>query len=544
MAGMFTWRGLAGIRLGKARPGEAARQWARANWRALAEATCLALILMGGLAAVQFSTPNLVGTDGYYHIKMAALMRQEGWRVAFPWLPLSILNPREFYDHHFLFHALLAPFTAGDLRVGAKAASVVFAGAAFLAVWRLLRGQGVPYAAIWTLGLLGISEAFLYRMSMPRAQSLSLAALVLGMDWMLRGKHGRLVGLGFFYVWLYDGFPLLALLAAAHTAAVLMVERRWELRPLLAVLVGIGLGSFINPYFPHNVIFTARHILPKLGDLGSVRVGNEWYPYDTGQLLENSPAALLAFASGALALGLSKERMATGTATAFLAAAAFGVMLFQARRFVEYFPAFALIFAALAWRSILQAAREAGSESEEIKSRMSGWLGKLGRLGRRWAPAAVLVVALSPALWVTLRGASESVQASKPYELYAEAAGWLLENTPAGARVFQTDWDDFPRLFYYNIHNTYLVGLDPTYLQEYDAELYALWVDISQGEVEEPAKVIAERFAAGYVFTDLKHTRFLRQAEKDPGLVEVYRDEEAAIFAVTGYSQEASRSSP
>lgn len=38
--------------------------------------------------------------------------------------------------------------------------------------------------------------------------------------------------------------------------------------------------------------------------------------------------------------------------------------------------------------------------------------------------------------------------------------------------VFQTNWDDFPRLFFYNSASVYTAGLDPTYLQLYDAELY------------------------------------------------------------------------
>ena len=78
-------------------------------------------------------------------------------------------------------------------------------------------------------------------------------------------------------------------------------------------------------------------------------VGNEWYPYDTKQLLDNSLPALVAFASGALALGLTSRKMDARTALGLFVSLLFGLMLFQARRFVEYFPPFALIFAAFAW---------------------------------------------------------------------------------------------------------------------------------------------------------------------------------------------------
>jgi hypothetical protein len=143
-----------------------------------------------------------------------------------------------------------------------------------------------------------------------------------------------------------------------------------------------------------------------------------------------------------------------------------------------------------------------------------------------------LVIILIPGTWLTLRAAQRSVRTSRPTSLYAGASQWLRENTPTGEQIFQTDWDDFPRLFYYNTHNTYLVGLDPTYLQLYDADLYDLWVDITDGDVENPSAVIRDTFGSRYVMTDLNHTNFINRAEDDPGLEEVYRDQEAIIFAL------------
>jgi hypothetical protein len=78
-----------------------------------------------------------------------------------------------------------------------------------------------------------------------------------------------------------------------------------------------------------------------------------------------------------------------------------------------------------------------------------------------------------------------------------------------------------------------LVGLDPTYMQLYNAPLYDLWVDITKGDIERPSEVIYNRFGARYVVSDLNHGDFIRQAEKDPGLEEVYRDKEAVIFKIS-----------
>ncbi len=494
-------------------------------------------LFLAFLAVAQFSTPNLVGNDGYYHIKMAYLMRTEGLRPAFDWLPLTVLNAEEFVNHHFLFHIFLIPFTFGDLLVGAKLASVVFPALTFLAIWWLLRGQRVPHAALWSLSLLVVSEAFIYRMSMPRSMSLSLGILVLALHWLLTEKHARLLPLAFIYVWLYNAFPLIVVVAAIYVAARWLVERRLEWTVLLYAGLGVGLGLVINPYFPGNVVFAYHHILPKLTGTTDIRVGNEWYPYKTTQLMENSGLALVVFVSGVLALGLNDRRMDTRTATSLFVAVLFGAMLFKARHFVEYFPAFALIFAAMAWRPLVRRWLDGEAWRVSLDLPLDQAIHRLRHieLGGAWRArilAGLMLVALVPAAWFNLKASRESLEGSKSYQRYAEAAAWLEANTPAGARVYQTDWDDFTRLFFYNTHNTYTLGLDPTYMQLHDADLYDLWVDISKGRVERPSEVIREKFGASYVLTDLNHDDFLEEADDDPNLVEVFRDEYAVVFQV------------
>jgi len=482
------------------------------------------LLFFLGMALIQFATPDLPDNDGFYHIKLAWLMRTEGLKPDFPYLPMSILNEREFYDHHFLFHVALIPFTFGDLRTGAKWAAVTFASLAFLAVWHLFHCQRIPFGWLWALGLLGISDAFLFRMSITRAQSLSLGMLALAYAWLLEGKYKHLAVLGFIYVWMYDAFPLMIALAVLHFLAVALSERRFEFRPLLYTSAGILLGMLINPYFPDNLIFSYHHMLPKLTDATSVRVGNEWFPYDTKQLLDNSLPALLAFSGGALALGLSGRKIDARTALGLFVALLFGLMLFQARRFVEYFPPFALIFAAFAWAPLLEPKPAPARSDSSPRSFVT--------FQQDYLPLILLSLAVAASIAVSIAPARQAIDRSKPYGLYANASAWLERNTPAGSRVFQTDWDDFPRLFYYNTHNTYLVGLDPTYLQLYDADLYKLWVDITRGDLKNPSQIIATTFDSRYVHTDLNHGDFVKTAAEDPGLRQVYRDDQAVIFEI------------
>jgi hypothetical protein len=57
-------------------------------------------------------------------------------------------------------------------------------------------------------------------------------------------------------------------------------------------------------------------------------------------------------------------------------------------------------------------------------------------------------------------------------------------------------------------------------------------VDITQGDVEDPSGIIATTFDSRYIHTDLDHRDFLEVAAQDPGLKEVYRDDQAVIFEV------------
>jgi hypothetical protein len=195
---------------------------------------------------------------------------------------------------------------------------------------------------------------------------------------------------------------------------------------------------------------------------------------------------------------------------------------------VEYFPPFALIFAAFAWAPLVPDPQPDPVHQPDLPR--SRFLSAL----QSNLSVILLTLAVSSGIIKSIPAVQVQMQKSKSYDLYAGVSAWLVQNTSAGERVFQTDWDDFPRLFFYNTHNTYLAGLDPTYMQLYDANLYDTWVKITRGEIEQPSRIIAERFSARYIQSDLNHKSFMRIATEDPGLKEVYRDGQAVIYEVIG----------
>ncbi len=182
-------------------------------------AFCGAVLVLAGL---QFVTPNLIGNDSYFHIRYAEVLRQAGVRgfpPPFPWLPLTILAPDRYADHHMLFHVWLVPFTLGDLRLGGKLAGLAGATAFVAAFTWFLRREGVGLLPLAILALGASSADLLFRLDMTRVQALSLVCLLAGFHCALHDRRVALAVVGCLYAWLYDGFPLLFLPVGATVAA-------------------------------------------------------------------------------------------------------------------------------------------------------------------------------------------------------------------------------------------------------------------------------------------------------------------------------------
>jgi len=469
------------------------------------------------LSMIIFATPALLGTDDYYHVGMASqIAEQKRLALEFPWLPQTILNPENFVDHHLLFHLYLVPWVVVAGLTGAKLAVVNIGALVVVALWGVMRRIGVRYASLWALALFAMSVPFLYRLLMIRTQGMSLLFLLVAIYLLLQRRYRWLIPLAFAYTWLYNGFVLIAGFAAAYTLAKWIDTHELDWKPVGYTLAGIVLGLVINPYFPHNIAFIAEHLGAKINFESGARVGNEWFPYTTGALISNTTGALLALVAGFLYSSFANRKRDVVENTLLFAALITLFMLFRSRRFVEYFPAFALLFAAATWGR------------SEIS--FSQWL---RYDGLAWgARSAVVAIAMLLGAF-TLADTVTQARHAKPVERFADVSQWLQAHTEPGEAIFHTDWDDFTRLFYYNTHNTYLVGLDPTYLERADIDLWNIWVGITRGEIINPSAIISSTFNARYVVSDTSHRRFVDRAEADPNMRMVYRDAYSYVWEIT-----------
>ncbi|HKS28985.1 MAG TPA: hypothetical protein VJS44_14255 [Pyrinomonadaceae bacterium] len=593
------------------------------------------LVGVASIAAVfiklQFSTDGVCcgDFDGYYHIKWSSLlwegMRRSVFPPAFVWLPLTTLDPKGYVDHHLLFHILQIPFTwFMELRMAAKVSATIFASLAVFSCYWLIVRYRVRYTLCWLIALLACSAPFLYRMNMAKAPPLAIVFMIIGIYLLFEKKYVWLAPLAFLFVWTYSLFVTLLAAACVWPIVVFWSERAFDRRSVWRTLsapvytiAGTIAGFIINPYFPKNVWLFYEHVRIKVtaGDF-TTSVGTEWYPYESWYFLGSCIIAFAAMMIGYVAYDWSDRRRAARPLLLMVFSTLLMIASFRSRRFVEYWPPFAVLFAAFSLQPLLEGARSIFSRMPrdmidelepfldrdvspaevEREKRTRFWdepvlavtgfaLGivlfftyyqfttlrgsgqaaaagaapqPLNKMAVAWIVVAFLVYAattifytwrlrsaartfgiivlsfVTVTLFINVQETARSIADDHGRDFYAKGMAWVRDNVPEGERVFNTDWDDFPKMFFYDTKHTYVSGLDPTYLLDKNPELSKLYEQITLGKEKDPGPLIRDRFGARYVFTDNEdiHNDFYYNALQSGWFERVYEDEDCTVLKI------------
>jgi hypothetical protein len=313
------------------------------------------------------------------------------------------------------------------------------------------------------------------------------------------------------------------------------------------------LGNVVNPYFPQNLWLFYEHFVQKL-KIGSdfvVSVGGEWYPYSGQDLLTHLPIALGAMLLGYI-LFAPKNGKLPEKATFFLL---FVTMLlaaqFRSKRFAEYFPPFAILFAAFSWQAfqipnvpqlppefmdeIAPYLDKKKSEREETFHLVKQLA--VGILGFFFVILLIYNIRGVNFEWwsfnIKQEGLTQSIGSNEPHSKYERATNWLNENVPAGERIFNCNWDDFPKLFFFDTKHNYVYGLDPHYLYEKNPDLYKLIGEVTSGKTNDAAPLVREKLGARYIFSDAKENQDMIAKMLESGWAEIaYDDDEAIILKI------------
>jgi len=528
------------------------------------EAATRFVYLMFGLVAaamvlgyLQFRTEAICcgDWDGYYHIRWSTLLWESlssgrGLPV-FDWLPLTVLNPSHYNDHHFLFHLAQIPFLWFlEPVMAAKVAAVVFGTLAVFSVYWLLYRYDVDYLLVWFAAILTCANMFYYRMNMAKAPPLTIIITIAGIYLLFERKYVWLLPLMFAFVWTYSLFPLLWFAAVIWTIIIAWNERRFEWRPIVYTTVGMIAGNIINPYFPANLYLFWEHAYTKIkvGSDFAVAVGGEWYPYTGMELLTHFPVAMLAMLLGYIFF-MPRGGKLPEKATFFLMfVSILFAAQFRSKRFAEYFPPFAVLFFAFS----LQAFRKSQTVElpDDFKRDIEPYLDankpKAGRdtwgiirEASAWTIGIVLGIYFLfnmigfHKFGIDQEGLAETIRGNEANDRYRRSMEWANANIPEGERIFNANWDDFPKLFFFDQKHQYVYGLDPNYLYSQNPDLYKLLLDITAGKTEDAGPVIREKFGANYVFTDEKENDEMVAKLLASGWADLaYDDDEARIIKI------------
>jgi len=518
----------------------------------------------------QFSFFYPVGSDVYYHIKQSWLIRTSGIETAvrnFSWLEHSILidYPADLW---LGYHFLLLPFTYGDLMFGAKLSSVFFNSFLFLGIFWLFKKFKIKYAFFWTFFLLLLNNPFNFRLLLPRPHVLSILFALVGFYFIFKKKYLNIFLLSFFYAFTTAEAPLIVFIALILTVFERIKTKKLNLKPLAITLAGFLAGLVFRPDFPNSFYFLYHQIFSvlylKFTGAG-LDVGNELSSGFLGRVENNT----LLFLANALPLAwvylefLEKKhyRVSVLHYCLIFFSLFFCALSFLSVRFVELWVPFSFLSFVVWFNSVfLPFILKKAKNIKELKSYHFDFDNKrlkkiyqatyrflriiISNLQKKIIRYTVLasilfLVVYFAFLKMSILAMSFSDGPSDHQETMEEGAIWLKENTPKGSLVLNARWDSFPLLFFFNHHNRYCNGMDPTFMYVKNPELYWSWTHfVKEGIVGCGQKVCDEEKTSKEA--DNKQVyNFLKEELKGDYMFLAYPDEK--VLNLLGSSEDFER---
>jgi hypothetical protein len=175
---------------------------------------------------------------------------------------------------------------------------------------------------------------------------------------------------------------------------------------------------------------------------------------------------------------------------------------------MEYWPPFAVLFTAFTLQAVWdnkntlppRRSPRPGEKRESVSTKpeqIGRSKDKADEASWRALHIVLVVILLIGALFYNLRTARTKISSvTTDPDHYRAGAEWLRTNVPPGSLIYDVNWSDFPKLFFYDAGHSYVSGLDAIYLQDQHPELARLNDRLSSGLEVDPATAIRSLFAA------------------------------------------------
>lgn len=467
-------------------------------------------------AHYQFQTPYLPETDGYYHIKVAYLLREMGFFSDFKWAHYSLW--REHYsDKEFLYHVYLIPFTYfKDLAFGGKIATVLMASIIFTSFYAVLRLNNVAYPWFWLLLLSMSGGFFLYRVNVPRPQGLSVVFVLWTIHFLINRKRIHLAILCFIYTYSYTAYHLPLVFALIISGYLWIFEKEIDWKTPAVVFAATLAGMLLSPFFPDNIrLFFLQnfYILYKgSGQEAILHMGGEFWPMDTRAVIKVNTAVVIPFIAAFFTAMYHPVKWGKEVKSVFLIALSLIFLTCSSKRFAEYSVPVTLLFCGFFFSPYLR--------------KLQSWQVQYNKAMLSGALVMVILIALG----VNSYNSTVGEFRSGPSGL-EPAALWLKENTEEDELVYTGDWDDGPELLFFNHKNRYFVFLDPNFMYYWDPDVWRKWDALSNGRLgDQTFDILKNDFKVRYGVATSDFTGLKEIINRDNRMKIVFETQHAYVF--------------
>jgi len=466
--------------------------------------------------------------DPYYHAKHSFLIEQTlDFKLVKPWLEFHFLNyaPTDpWWGYHLLMAGSIHFF---GIFLGAKILTAILASLIFLVFYFLLHRLNIKRPFAWTLLFFGSSSFFQYRLFLERPFLLALIILPIAFWLLVNKKNIQLLFLSVIFAVLYNLAPLIILMAIFYILIDIYISRSGLLesekaesksllvsaKPFYATFFGVGLGILLHPYSLNYIyvmyIHFCRVIFLRLAGV-DVGIGNEVQVGSFPGLISNNFIFVVVYIiSLAIFFSFKKLQKNKINLFLFLISGFWFLVTLLIPRGGDFWLPFGWLFVIFNFKLF--------SEIQEYQAVKSFLTKKIEIKILKPLLISLVIILIFNNFVQIFNYLYQNNTNAKEDVYYEQANAWLKANTPANSLVFYNNWSYWPRMFFYNDHNHYITGMDPTFLYEYDKNLFWLWNNISKKGIacnqqagclnlsprEKMAnikKAIKEKFRSDYVF--------------------------------------------
>lgn len=426
--------------------------------------------------------------DQFFNIRYAELIREQGARPIydFHWLNFSrISEGKQLFSYNLIFYFLLIPFTfINPLFLGIKIYGILVAATSFTFLyWFFLktRIQGPFFGVMLVFSF--INHSYIWKLLAMRSFTLAPMLLLFEIYLIHKKKYVAVFFLAIFYFFWHSAtfffvfgvaftyFLFDAFYQKKNNFKILLGPFAGILLSIVLVIILFSFDNFTSFFSSHLGIF--KDIV--FGKKVSIEQGVELNPvsvFTLSRLYGYSFILLGIFIVFEVLTYLKnrrkdflfknedkKKEMIMGNSLFFLSVL-FLLGTFLSGRNLDFFVYFSSVYIIFSLKYILSAI-----EITRELVRKSIGIGFF--IGLAYFFAGNSLEVMNTISNTTYHGSME------------EPAEWLKENTNDGEVVFFPTMNWFPRMFYYNTKNYYVVGAEPKLLYEYSPDLYWTWWNIS-----------------------------------------------------------------